>query len=56
MTNKERIQTSGTLALAEFMHRMQVMVALGTPVDSVSCLVEWLGEEEEKEVKDDGEH
>ena len=52
MTNRERIQTSSILALAEFLHRMQVIVALGEPVDSVDTLVEWLAKEEDIEGDD----
>ena len=52
MTNRERIQTSSILSLAEFLHRMQVIVALGEPVDSVDTLVEWLAKEEDIEGDD----
>lgn len=49
MTNKQRIQTANTLALAEFLHRLEAGALIEGKADSTATLVEWLTAEEETE-------
>ena len=49
MTNKQRIQTANTLALAEFLHRLEAGALIEGKADSTATLVEWLTAEEDAE-------